>query len=172
MHCRAGVVQICRRDAGAEQASGGIDKDVTLQAHDLLAGIISFGSAGLAGFHRLAVDDARRRRGFAPLPFAIGHDKEVVETLERSRIAPAVKMPLHGAVGWEGGGQRSPLAARAKQIQHGLQKQPQSPLTRTPRRGGTWQKRCDQRPRFIADMGLTDRKSRRSVVLNGGDGHH
>jgi hypothetical protein len=129
-----------------EAAPVGVDERVPLAAHDLLAGVVAASTAGLAGLHALAVDDAGARRGRPTVAFAIDHQQGMVQRLEHTLVPlgrkPAIGHSLRRKVAWK----KPPCDATAHHVEDRVDDLAQQSGKRSSRPFRRWQQRLDQPP--------------------------
>ena len=65
---------------------------MALAAQHFLPGVIASNAAAFRGFHRLAVDDARRRAGLAAFQLADLHHLMKADRVQASAVAPVMEV--------------------------------------------------------------------------------
>ncbi len=103
-------------------------------------------------FHALAVDDAGCGTGFAPPFFTTLDVQLMIDAVQRAVPVPEAEVIMHGASGRQVFRQRTPLAAGAQYVHHGVEHlaHVDAPLAAAPLGGRN--KRLDMRPFLVGQV--------------------
>src|SRR6202166_5088993 len=123
-----------------------IGNDVSLAPLDLLASIITAGTATFRRFHRLAVDDTRGRARLPTLVLARHDDERVVDRHPRPIARPRIEIALHGRVRRKLFWKLPPLATRRSDVEQCIHDLTDVRLAWTSDRIRNRHERLDQRP--------------------------
>src|SRR5580693_2216023 len=123
-----------------------IGNDVSLAPLDLLASIITAGTATFRRFHRLAVDDTRGRARLPTLVLARHDDERVVDRHPRPIARPRIEIALHGRVRRKFFWKLPPLATRRSNVEQCIHDLTDVRLAWTSDRIRNRHERLDQRP--------------------------
>src|SRR5262249_3181098 len=133
-------------DFSTDQQTQRVGDNLALAAFDLLAGIIAARTAALGGLDRLAVDDPRRRAGFAAGRFAGLQQQRKIGLFQNPAVTPRIKVVLHRRERRKLPRQLTPLAARPGDVEERVNYRPQLDFPRSPQRSLPRQLRLDHRP--------------------------
>src|SRR5450631_1793466 len=123
-----------------------IGNDVSLAPLDLLASIITAGTATFRRFHRLAVDDTRGRARLPTLVLARHDDERVVDRHPGPIARPRIEIALHGRVRRKLFWKLPPLATRRSNVEQCIHDLTDVRLAWTSDRIRNRHERLDQRP--------------------------
>src|SRR6266545_3877958 len=111
------VLHIAGLHKHRQQRTLRIGDDMTLAAHDPLGHVKPARAATFRGLHSLAVDNAGRRTGLAPLPFAHLSNQSITDRAPQPRSTPFVEVIANGRTWQKILRQRAPLASRRRDVE-------------------------------------------------------
>jgi hypothetical protein len=125
-----------------------------LRPFDLFARVVATWPASFGRLDGLAVDDRTRGTRLASGPFAIEHDKGVINLLEAALITEFRKPTVDRAPRRQIARQQTPRTARSHHIKNAIDDLTHRPGARTSRALCHRQARLDHSPRFICQIAL------------------
>ena len=151
-HLGAGTVgNIGGGEVYHQKATVGIDGDVALAPDDFLARVVT-PCFCMRSLDRLAVDDPARGARLTSAPFAVEHQRHVVDGLEQEAPDEPAEPPVDGLPGRKILRQHPPAAAGAGQISDRIQNLAQIRFNRPPALGHTRQERFNPCPLFVGQI--------------------
>ncbi len=119
----------------------------------LLGGVVAALGARRGGLDRLAVDHASAGAGRAADPFAVHHQRNVVDRPVQHQPHETPEPPVHRLPGWKVLGQHAPAAARPRHVADRVQHLPQIHLRLSPPCRRLRQQRGDPLAFLVSEIG-------------------
>ena len=131
-HLSPGAVgDVGGRQIDHQKTAVGVDRDVALATHDLLARVVS-PCFSFRSFDRLAVDDAAGWARFASHALSVEHQRDIVDRLKHEPTDKSAKPPIDRLPRREIIRQHPPSPARTGHVADRVQHLPQIDLDRPP----------------------------------------
>jgi hypothetical protein len=151
-HLSPGAVgNVGGRQVDHQKTAIGVDRDVALATHDLLAGVVS-PCFRFRSFDRLAVDDAPGWARLASDALSVEHQRDVVDRLKHEPTHESSKPPIDRLPGREVIRQHPPSPARTRHVADRVQHLPQIDLDRAPRLRRARKKRLNPHPFLVGQV--------------------
>src|ERR1700722_20081426 len=151
-HLSPGAVgDVGGRQIDHQKTTLGVNGDVALATHDLLARVVS-PCFGFWSFDRLPVDDAPSWARFASHALSVDHQRDIVDRLKQEPTDKSAKPPIDRLPRREIIRQHPPSPARAGHVADRVQHLPQIDLDRPPSLRCTRKKGLNPRPFLIGQV--------------------
>ena len=151
-HLSPGAVgDVGGRQIDHQKTAVGVDRDVALATHDLLARVVS-PCFSFRSFDRLAVDDAAGWARFASHALSVEHQRDIVDRLKHEPTDKSAKPPIDRLPRREIIRQHPPSPARTGHVADRVQHLPQIDLDRPPSLRCTRKQGLNPRPFLIGQV--------------------